>query len=197
MSSSSTPGTTLPFPTRFPPPPRLALARRRWPASDSPSENESDASGEHSPTAVERLAHQVELALALRERAVADAEAHLSERVRDLDEMEALLRAREALLSAARLRDKGNHGVVTLREADALNQLRDELDRQETSLREARQALLEREQFLERSETQLSAKLQQQQERETELDQREENVTARETRLGTPAPTRPYDEFRE
>jgi len=180
--------TSPPFPTRYPAPPRLALARRRE-SPDSQTDAASSPAGQ--------LARQVELSLALRERAVADAESRLAERTRDLDEMEALLCAREALLAATRLRSSASaRQVVTHREADALNHLREELDRQEASLREARQALAEREQFLERSETQLLEKLQHQQERETELDQREEALADREARAAAAAP-RPYDEFRE
>ena len=116
-----------------------------------------------------------------------------------------LLRARVALLTAARLRDPGGRGVVTRREAEALNRLKEELDRQESGLRETRQALSERELFMERSEARLFAKVQEQQERETELDQREENLLAGETRLhsapgakpAAPSSNRLYDEFRE
>ena len=204
MPASTPSKTPPPFPTRFPPPPRLALSRRRW-VSDEADEADRSAIVASPSADAERLAHQIELALALRERAVADAESRLADRVRDLDELDALLRAREALLAAARLRDPAKTGVVTLREAEALTQLRNELDRQEITLRETRQALVEREQFIEQSETQLFAKVQLQQERETELEQREENLRSRETRfvamlngeaLAQPPP-RVYDEFRE
>lgn len=181
--------TTPPFPTRFPPAPLLALPRRTRLAAAQPVDTEAAA-------AAERLLRHREQALAERERIVADAEAQLAERTRDLDELDALLRAREALLASTRLRDSGKRGTVTLREAEALHQLKEELDRQEATLRDARVAVREREKFLEDSETRLFAKVQEQQEKETELEQREEDLRAREVAVAKSLP-RPYDEFRE
>jgi len=137
------------------------------------------------------------MALAERERALTEAEAHMADRTRDLDELEALLRAREALLASTRLR-RSNRQTVSPREAEALRQLKAELDRQEAGLREARQALREREQFMEASEARLFAKVQEHQERETELEQREEELNARENpNASASAAKRPYNEFRE
>lgn len=181
--------TVPPFPTRFPPAPVLQLRRR---TRAVPTPDWAPAADEI--PAVQSLLLRQEQALAERERALVEAEARLAERTRDIDELHALLRAREALLASARLRDSGQRGVVTLREAEALHQLKAELDRQELGLREARAAFREREKFLEDSESRLLQKVQEQQERETELDQREEDLRAREAGLGT---RRPYDEFRE
>ncbi len=64
------------------------------------------------------------------------------------------------------------------------------------SVREARQALHDREKFLEESETRLFEKVQQQQEKESELEQREENLGVRAAAVANGA-KRPYDEFRE
>lgn len=201
--------TVPPFPTRFPIRPPLALPRRsrnevlpEWPAAAATVPGLS-------PEA-ERALRRWENALADRERAVAEAEARLAERNRDLAEMEALLHARESLLASSLLRHPDKRGIVTLREADALNQLKAELDQQEASVRESRQALRDREKFLEESETRLFQKVQEQQEKEMELEQREEDLRARESRLQegeqaatsggsepAPAASRNYDEWRE
>jgi hypothetical protein len=139
-----------PFPIRHPTTPTLTLARRpyREPVS-TPTEPMRLAS--HSAVEVERFARQMEMAFAERERQIAEAEARLADRARDLDEMDALLRARESLIAATRLRDSRNRMEITPREAAALNRLKEELERQEVSLREAREALREREQYLEQS----------------------------------------------
>lgn len=198
--------TAPPFPTRYPIRPALALPRRNrtdvmpeWP---SPSPLVPGLSPD-----AERALRLLEMSLADRERALAEAEGRLAERTRDLAEMEALLHAREELLTSSLLRHPDPRGIVTLREAEALNQLKKELGQQELHLREARQTLREREKFLEESETRLFEKVQQQQEKESELEQREENLatlTAQQpkgTDAGEPAAAlvaaRPYDEFRE
>lgn len=201
--------TVPPFPTRYPIRPPLALPRRNrsdvmpdWPAG-------TDGMPGLSPDA-ERALRRLENSLADRERAVAEAEARLAERNRDLAEMEALLHARESLLASSLLRHPDRRGIVTIREAEALNELKAELDEQEANLREARQALRDREKFMEESEARLFQKVQEQQEKEMELEQREEDLKAREARLpeaasilgtnGSPAsstPKRAYDEWRE
>jgi chromosome segregation ATPase len=183
-----------PFPTRHPSTPTLALTRRA---------NRQSSSGNEE---VEKFARQMEAAFSERERQIAEGEARLADRARDLDEMEALLRARESLIAATRLRDSKSRMEITPREAAALNQLKEELERQEASLREARAAIREREAFLEESENRLFAKVQEQQEKETELEQREEELVARAIHSGenepaavaaTNAPAPAYDEFRE
>lgn len=203
--------TVPPFPTRYPIRPPLALPRRSrtdvmpdWPVPSPPVPGLS--------AEAERALRRLEMSLADRERAVAEAEMRLVERNRDLAEMEALLHAREELLASSLLRHPDKRGIVTLREAEALNRLKVELDQQEANLREARQALREREQFLEESETRLFEKVQEQQEKEVELEQREEDLHTRQSQPGSashdavvdgtaaPAeavPPRPYDEFRE
>ncbi|ACB76871.1 hypothetical protein [Opitutus terrae] len=203
--------TVPPFPTRYPIRPPLALPRRNrsevmpeWPAGvDAVPGLSADA---------ERALRRLENSLADRERAVAEAEARLAERNRDLAEMEALLHARESLLASSLLRHPDKRGIVTIREAEALNGLKAELDQQEANLREARQTMRDREKFMEESETRLFQKVQEQQEKEMALEQREEDLAAREARLQeaasmlgasgpstqpAPAPKRAYDEWRE
>ena len=189
-----TPRTAPPFPTRFPVAPPLVLPRRNRTAPPTDWGLCAPASPDFSET--ERALRPLEQSLAERERLVAETEIRLADRARDLDELEALLRARETLLDSARLADPGHARVVTLREAEALHELKAELDRQEASLRESRAALRERERFLEESETRLFAKVQEQQEKETELEQREENLANRSEAPRRPAPP-PFDEFRE
>lgn len=199
MNAFGSSSTVPPFPTRYPTRPPLILPRRTNSAAALNWAEVLSPDAVRSPD-TERLARHLEQALEERERAVTDAETRLAERTRDLDELEALLRAREALLDSARLRDSGNRGVVTLREAEALHQLRDELERQETSLREGRQALRDREKYLEESENRLFEKVQEQQEKESELEQREENLQVRQSRAGSPGAEVPkpvFDEFRE
>lgn len=203
MPSTTEKETIPPFPTRYPIRPPLALPRRSrnevmpdWPKPEIPILGMTREA--------ERALRLHEMALADRERAVAEAEARLAERTRDLAEMEALLHAREELLASSLLRHPDSRGIVTLREAEALNHLKKELEQQEVSLREARQAVRDREKFLEDSENKLFAKVQEQQEKESELEQREENLAARLASLAKTdgnvpvvAAPRPYDEFRE
>ena len=194
-----------PFKTKFPAGPTLTLTRRAW-REASASTLEASRPNAHISAEVERAARQMDLAIAERERKIAETEAHLAERARDLDELDALLRARESLIAAARLRDSKSGREISPREAEALKKLKEELEKQEVSLREAQEALRERERYLEQSETRLFAKVQEQQEKEMELEQREENLVARAIRGGSNdlepvssagVPTRSFDEFRE
>jgi chromosome segregation ATPase len=200
-----------PFKTKFPAGPTLTLTRRAWreasaSAGAAAGTGEAARSNTHISAEVERAARQMDLAIAERERKIAEAEASLADRARDLDELEALLRARESLIAATRLRDSKSRLEISPREAAALNQLKEELEKQEASLREGREALRERERYLEESENRLFAKVQEQQEKEMELEQREENLVARAIQ-GSPTdldpvsttetPARSYDEFRE
>jgi hypothetical protein len=148
----------------------------------------------------------MQMAMAERERQIAETEARLADRARDLDELDALLRARESLIAATRLRDSKSRLEISPREVAALNQLKEELEKQEASLREGREALRERELYLEQSENRLFAKVQEQQEKEMELEQREENLVNRaiqgsqadlEQVASEGQPVRAYDEFRE
>jgi chromosome segregation ATPase len=194
-----------PFKTKFPAGPTLTLTRRAWrEASASIAAGEAPRPGTHISAEVERAARQMDSAIAERERKIAEAEAHLADRARDLDELDALLRARESLIAATRLRDSKSQREISPREATALKQLKEELEKQEASLREAQEALREREIYLEKSETRLFAKVQEQQEKEMELEQREENLVARAIQgnptdliSSTGTPNRVYDEFRE
>lgn len=194
-----------PFKTKHPAGPALTLTRRAWREASASSAETSRAITHISPD-VERAARQMDLAIAERERKIAETEVRLAERARDLDELDALLRARESLIAATRLRDSKSRHEITPREAAALSLLKAELEKQEANLREGQEALRERELYLEQSETRLFAKVQEQQEKEMELEQREENLVERSIQSGAgftpvssavPPAVRPYDEFRE
>ena len=112
-----------------------------------------------------------------REMALADAENKLAERDRALAETEALLQAREKVIDAMRKQPAPETGsTANPEELAALGKLKEELDKQEASIKEQRQALKEREEFLEQSESALFEKMQAQQEQETELEQKTEDL---------------------
>jgi paraquat-inducible protein B len=125
---------------------------------------------------LEKSLRQLELKLVERERVVQDREVRLKEYEREMAEAEALLAAREQLVAAAR---KSTPVNVSPEERTALEGLKAEIARQEAILKEAQEALHERERFMEESETRLFEKVQSQQEREIELDQRDEELRAR------------------
>jgi septal ring factor EnvC (AmiA/AmiB activator) len=127
---------------------------------------------------LEKALRALETKVAEREMALAEAENKLSERDRALAEMEALLLAREKVIDAMRKQPPATGGSsgVNPAELEALGKLKEELDRQEASMKEQRQANKEREEFLEQSEAALFEKMQAQQERETELEQKAEDV---------------------
>jgi chromosome segregation ATPase len=193
-----------PIPRPRPAPQPLALPRRRAP-SHTPfsaldasvaaresimavvAETRSPIPGAANPAAaklleLERTLKQLEVSLTERERVLQEAESRLAEHERDLAEMEALLFARSQLLDAS-LKAGAQGAPVSAEERAALNGLRQELDRQEATIKEHRQSLAERERFLDDSETKLFEKVQAQQEKEIELDQREEDLRAMERRL--------------
>jgi hypothetical protein len=111
---------------------------------------------------------------------VTETESRLADRERDVAEMEALLVAREKL---AAISHKPSTANISDEERVALEELREELQRQEANLLEAKKFLREREQFLEESETKLFEKVQEQQDKENELEQREEDLIARLRRV--------------
>ena len=127
---------------------------------------------------LEKALRALEAKVAEREMALAEAENKLSERDRALAETEALLEAREKVIDAMRKQPvvPAIGLSVNPAEVEALDKLKEELDRQEGSLKEQRQAIKEREEFLEQSEAALFQKMQDQQERETELEQKAEDV---------------------
>jgi DNA repair exonuclease SbcCD ATPase subunit len=130
---------------------------------------------------LERSMRGLELKLAERERMIGETEKRLAERERELYELEALLLAREKLLAASR--QHAPAAPISAEEKAALVQLRDELERQQTSLAEARQGIRDREQFLDESEAKLFEKVQSQQEKEIQLDQKADDTRSRERRL--------------
>jgi chromosome segregation ATPase len=149
-----------------------------------------------------RSLQELELKLADRERAVEEREYKLADRERDLAEAEVLLKHHEKLLAASRRTPAARVGLSD-EERFALVNLKTELDRQETLLRENREALRQREQFIEESERRLFEKVQQQQEKETELEQRDEELRQRQgaqspgDKSAVQAPKPAFDEFRE
>jgi chemotaxis regulatin CheY-phosphate phosphatase CheZ len=130
---------------------------------------------------LERSMRNLELKLAERERMIGETEKRLAERERELYELEALLLAREKLLAASR--QHAPAAPISAEEKAALVQLRDELERQQVSLAEAKQAIRDREQFLDESESKLFEKVQNQQEKEIQLDQKADDLRARERRI--------------
>ena len=111
------------------------------------------------------------------EKALRSLEAKAAERDRALAETEALLQAREKVIDAMRKEKPAQGGGTgSSEEIAALTKLKEELDRQEASIKEQRAAQQEREDFLNASETSLFEKMQAQQEKETELEQKAEDL---------------------
>lgn len=125
---------------------------------------------------LEKALRALEAKAAEREMALAEAENKLAERDRELAETEALLQAREKVIDAMRKEQPAQAGSVNPEELAALGKLKEELDRQEASIKEQREAQKEREAFLEASEASLFEKMQTQQEKETELEQKAEDL---------------------
>ncbi len=114
---------------------------------------------------LEKALRALEAKVGEREMALAEAENKLAERDRVLAETEALLQAREKVIDAMRKQPAAQTGAtVNPEEMEALGKLKEELDRQESNLKEQRQQLQEREDFLNQSETALFEKMQAQQE---------------------------------
>jgi hypothetical protein len=130
---------------------------------------------------LERSLRNLELKLAEREHIIGETAKRLAEREREFCELEALLLAREKLLAASRY--QAPTAPISTEEKAALVQLRDELERQQTLITEARQGIRDRETFLDESETKLFEKVQSQQEKEIQLDQKADDLRSRERRL--------------
>lgn len=126
---------------------------------------------------LEKALRVLEAKVGEREMALAAAEDKLAERDRALAETEALLQAREKVIDAMRKQPaQQTANAVNPEEMAALVKLKEELDRQEASMKEQRAALQEREDFVNQSETALFEKMQAQQEKETELEQKAEDL---------------------
>lgn len=126
---------------------------------------------------LEKALRVLEAKVVEREMTLAETENKLAERDRMLAETEALLQAREKVIDAMRKQPAAaTGGAVNPAEMEALGKLKEELDRQEASMKEQRQALKEREEFLDQSESSLFEKMQAQQEKETELEQKAEDI---------------------
>ena len=167
------------------------FAKRAHPGVGS----EFDPSHEFSIGALEKSLRDLESSLFEREQNVQEREVRLLERERNLWESEALLYAREELLEAreARLDLKTSASTIgSAEELEALERLRDEVARQQESLKEQKIELKDREQFIENSENTLLDKSMQQQEEECRLEQMTEDLKARELRInaleGKPPP---------
>lgn len=136
---------------------------------------------------LEKALRALEAKVGEREMALADAENKLAEKDRALAETEALLQAREKVIDAMRKQQaaepSGGAGMNPA-ELEALGKLKEELDRQEASMKEQRASLQEREDFLNQSEASLFEKMQAQQEKETELEQKEEDLKRMARQLG-------------
>ncbi len=149
----------------------MSQSRTPWNATGKASLSGTQVEG------LEKALRALEAKVAEREMALAEAENKLAERDRALAEMEALLLAREKVIDAMRKQPPPTAAAaVNPAELEALGKLKEELDRQEASMKEQRQAIKEREEFLEQSEAALFEKMQSQQERETELEQKAEDV---------------------
>ncbi|MBI2497895.1 MAG: hypothetical protein HYV75_08305 [Opitutae bacterium] len=135
---------------------------------------------------LEKALRALEAKVGEREMALADLENKLAERDRALAETEALLQAREKVIDAMRKQpaQQADAGGVNPEEMAALAKLKEELDRQEASMKEQRAALKEREEFVEQSEASLFEKMQAQQEKETELEQKAEDLKKAMLRAG-------------
>lgn len=145
---------------------------------------------------LEKALRALEAKVGEREMALAEAENKLAERDRALAETEALLQAREKVIDAMRKQPVAQEGgAINPAEMEALAKLKEELDRQEASMKEQRQAQLEREEFLNQSEASLFEKMQAQQEKETELEQKEEDLKrlARQTGVLKDEPKEPIE----
>ncbi len=145
---------------------------------------------------LEKALRALEAKVVEREMALGEAENKLAERDRELAETEALLQAREKVIDAMRKQPASSEGgAVNPAELEALGKLKEELDRQEASMKEQRQALKEREEFLEQSEASLFEKMQSQQEKETELEQKSEDLkrTMRKAGLLKDEPKEPME----
>lgn len=150
----------------------MSQSRTPWNATGKASLSGTQVEG------LEKALRALEAKVAEREMALAEAENKLAERDRALAEMEALLLAREKVIDAMRKQPAPTAAAAAVNpaELEALGKLKEELDRQEASMKEQRQAIKEREEFLEQSEAALFEKMQSQQERETELEQKAEDV---------------------
>jgi hypothetical protein len=159
--------------------------------------SETDPSHEFNVGALEKNLRDLERSLFEREQNVQEREVHLLERERTLWESEALLYAREDLMVTREKQIASVASAATATAADpeelkALEHLRDEVARQEDSLKQQKLELSERERFIEDSENILMGKTMQQQEEECRLEQISEDLNARELRInaleGKPPP---------
>lgn len=116
-------------------------------------------------------------------------EKRLKNRELELNEREALLEARKQVVeSSLNSRGKDAQSSISVEEREAFETLKRELDNQETSLKEARAMLHEREVYIEACENELVEKSMILTEREARVEQREEDF-ANKTANPFPAKT--------
>jgi len=130
---------------------------------------------------LEKALAKVQRELQDREMLLEQALTKLDNREHDLKRMEDLLAAKEKVLAESSVKPTGE--TASPQQLQAMQRLKEEIDRRELELKEMQVAITERETFLEESENTLFDKMQSQQERETELDQREAELQAREAKL--------------
>ncbi len=210
---SATPGPSFPPPgdIKFPPKPGgpkpLVLPRRASPLQRAQEASQASAEARKSINTImsqsrppwggtpslsgpqveslEKALRALESKVGEREMALAEAENKLAERDRALAETEALLQAREKVIDAMRKEKPAQGGGTgSAEELAALTKLKEELDRQEASIKEQRAAQQEREDFLNASEAALFEKMQAQQEKETELEQKAEDLKKHMVKAG-------------
>lgn len=116
---------------------------------------------------------EVQAEIIRREDTLCEKEMQLKNFERELNEKEALLEARSKVLE---LSTHSKPGTVAHNDVaqDALNKLKAELDTQEAALKEAREALQEREHYIEECENTLVQKTTELTEREAMIEQLEE-----------------------
>ncbi|HAV13546.1 MAG TPA: hypothetical protein DCX06_08680 [Opitutae bacterium] len=120
--------------------------------------------------------------LIVREGLLSEKEKRLHSFERELHEREALLEAHQKILSArivtAGIRPQTDR-EISEEELKALEALKKELDEQESSIKQAEQMLLEREDFIAKCENDLIEKTMLLSEREAKVEQREEDHEAK------------------
>ncbi|MFP4070041.1 MAG: hypothetical protein ACLFVC_07660 [Opitutales bacterium] len=113
-----------------------------------------------------------------REELIAERERKLQFRERELNEREALLEAQRNVLAsrgATHPHASSESAEDESMEMDALRKLKAELEAQETSIKEAREMIREREDYIEKCENDLVEKSMMLTEREARVEQREED----------------------
>jgi chromosome segregation ATPase len=183
-------GKDLPPPTRVPQR-RLSLKTAIAAASriDSPvgkplmnplGELPASMSGKHQEMEANLLELQADIII--REELLSEKDARLKNRERELNEKDALLEAHRKVVetnSAPQAATNEAPSAINSEERAAFEALKQELDAQEKSLKEAKRVLHEREAFIEQCENELVEKSMLLTEREARVEQKEEDFEAK------------------